>query len=119
MTAADGDLPPAQRFDALVEAFADRPDVTTPDEPGRRGFGSTALKVSGSIFAMLTDDHLVVKLPRTRVSALIQAGVGQPFSAGKRTAMKEWLVVTDVDGRTWRRLAEEAFAFVQAAPGRQ
>ncbi|MDQ2790653.1 MAG: hypothetical protein DLM60_04755 [Pseudonocardiales bacterium] len=119
MTAADGELPPGQRFDTLVEAFSDRPGVTPPDEPGRRGFGSTALKVSGSIFAMLADDHLVVKLPRSRVVALIQAGTGRPFSAGKRTVMKEWLVVTDVDGRTWRSIAEEAFAFVQAAPGRQ
>lgn len=105
---------PAQRFAVLVEAFGGRPDVTVPGEPGRRTFGSAALKVNRSIFAMLTDDQLVVKLPGARVAALIQAGAGQPFYAGKATSMKEWVIVTEDDERAWRDLTEEAYAFVRS-----
>jgi TfoX N-terminal domain len=100
------------RFAALVEHFADRPRVTPPGAAGRRGFGSSALKVDGSIFAMLQDGRLVVKLPRERVSALVASGTGEPFSAGKGRPMKEWVAVPDGDDALWRTLAEEALTFV-------
>jgi TfoX-like protein len=100
------------RFAALVEHFADRPRVTPPDAEGRRAFGSCALKVEGSIFAMLQDGRLVVKLPRERVSALVATGTGEPFGAGKGRPMKEWVAVPDADDALWRTLAEEALTFV-------
>lgn len=103
-----------QRFSALVEAFTDRPGVTPPRESGRRGFGSAALKVHGSIFAMLPGDQLVVKLPHARVGALIEAGTGRPFDAGKGTPMKEWLTIVDDAERTWRALTEEAYEFIRS-----
>ena len=37
-----------ERFAALVEAFAGRPDVEVPHEAGARGFGSDALRVNGN-----------------------------------------------------------------------
>jgi hypothetical protein len=61
---------------------------------------------------MLSRGHLVVKLPRERVAALIASGAGLPFDAGKGTPMKEWVAVSDADDNTWRALAEEALAFV-------
>jgi hypothetical protein len=106
------DPTPEQRFDGLVAAFAGRQCVGLPGEEGRRGFGSAALTVDGSIFAMLTRGRLVVKLPRTRVADLVGAGAGEPFDAGKGTPMKEWLVVVGADDAAWRALAEEALAFV-------
>jgi hypothetical protein len=106
---------PERQFELLVEHFLAEPGVTTPGEAGRRGFGSSALKVNGSIFAMLTGGHLVVKLPRQRVAALIEQGAGEAFSAGKATPMKEWITVTADDGRTWRSLAAEALQFVGRA----
>jgi TfoX N-terminal domain len=102
---------PADRFEQLVEAFVRRPGVTGPGGERRR-FGSSALKVNGSIFAMLTRDELVLKLPRVRVAELISEGSGRPFDAGKGTPMKEWVVVADPDPQAWRELAEEALAFV-------
>jgi hypothetical protein len=102
-----------ERFDVLVAAFAGRPGVTIPGEPGRRGFGSEALRVSGAIFAMLSRGRLVVRLPRGRVAALIAAGTGLPFDAGKGVPMKEWVAVRNADDDTWAALAEEALAFVQ------
>jgi hypothetical protein len=103
---------PEERFAALVDAFAKQTGVTTPHESGRRGFGSSALKVNGSIFAMLTRGQLVVKLPRDRVSASIQDGIGSPFDAGNGTPMKEWLTVVSDDEDTWLALARESLDFV-------
>ena len=97
------------RFAALVEQFAATPGVQAPD--GGRGFGAAALKVGGSIFAMLSGDRLVVKLPRERVAALIASGGGAPFDAGKGHPMQEWVVVEDPD---WQALAAEALGFVAA-----
>jgi hypothetical protein len=107
-------MTPRERFAVLVEEFAGRPGVRPPDGDRRR-FGSDALKAGASIFAMLTDEELVLKLPRARVTELIAARKGRPFDAGKGTPMKEWVVVVDDDMDTWRELAEEAFAFVSAA----
>jgi len=102
---------PAHQFEQLVDEFVRRPGVTGPGG-ARRRFGSSALKVNGSIFAMLTRDDLVVKLPRARVAELISEGAGRPFDAGKGTPMREWVVVTDQDLDSWRGLAAEALAFV-------
>ncbi|HVN13941.1 MAG TPA: TfoX/Sxy family protein [Kineosporiaceae bacterium] len=114
--ARPGGTLPAQRFDQLVEAFAGRPGVTAPGE-SRPRFGSSALKVDGSIFAMLTRDELVVKLPGARVAELVASGAGRPFDAGKRSPMKEWVVVAGLDVQDWRVLAEEALAFVGGSRG--
>lgn len=114
---ADQPIPPEhpadaeERFAVLVDALAAEPSVTPPDVSSRR-FGSSALKVNGSIFAMLTRGRLVVKLPRDRVSALIQEGIGGPFDAGKGTPMKEWLTVVSDDDDIWLALAREALDFV-------
>jgi len=99
-----------ERFAALVQEFAARPGVQPPE--GGSGFGSTALKVDGSIFAMLPGAHLVVKLPSERVTALIENGEGEPFDGGKGRPMRQWLTVVDVDA--WERMAEEALQFVAA-----
>ena len=107
-----------------------------PEQGRGRRFGSSALKVDASIFAMVTRDHLVVKLPRTRVFELIAAGTGAPFTGGKTAPMKEWLIVTTNQPSTWlvfgkRRSpssvsADRTFlaracrrAFRRAPPGRQ
>lgn len=107
-----------ERFAALIEEFAGRPDVEVPGESARRRFGSEALKVNGSIFAMVTGGRLVVKLPRDRVDALIASGTGRPFDSGKGRPMKEWLAVADDDPATWTALAGEALEFGRSRPGR-
>lgn len=101
-----------QRFQALVEGFAGTPGVVLPHATGGRGFGSDALRVNGSIFAMLVRGSLVVKLPSERVTALIAAGVGVSFDAGKGRPMREWVTVVTADDAVWRSLALEAHRFV-------
>lgn len=105
-------------FAELVERFSDTPGVTPP-EAHRRGFGSHALKVHGSIFAMLVRGHLVVKLPAARVRELIAEGIGGVFDANKGTPMREWLTVLDESPGVAPELATEALAFVATAAARR
>ena len=98
-----------ERFNALIDEFRAVPGVSMPGDPGQRGFGSSALKVHGSIFAMVSGGRLVVKLPHERVNALIGTGAGAPFDAGKGRAMKEWLRVMADDQELWLALAREAW----------
>jgi hypothetical protein len=105
---------PEDRFSALVEHFAGVPGVAVPGAVGAGGFGASALKVHGSIFAMLTHGGLVVKLPRDRVRSLIEDGVGVPYDAGKGVPMKEWLSVATDEERVWFALGREALDFVGA-----
>jgi hypothetical protein len=105
---------PAECFAELVADFSARPGVTVPGADGRRGFGSSALRINGAIFAMISRHELVLKLPGERVAELIGSAQGGPFTAGKRTPMRQWLVV-DVTVAPWRQLADEAFDFVGSA----
>ena len=78
---------------------------------GGSGFGSSAIKINKSIFAMLVNDRLIVKLPAARVAELISSGRGLPFDAGKGKPMKEWVALS-VDDDACRRLVAEAMTFV-------
>ena len=86
----------AALFESLCEEYAGVSGVTVPE--GGSGFGSNAIKINKSIFAMLVNDQLVVKLPAGRVAEL-----GKP--------MKEWVSLT-VDAAACRELVAEAMAFV-------
>lgn len=57
---------------------------------------------------------LVVKLPKTRVAELIDAGTGASFAPNGRI-FKEWVEVATADEATWRGLIEESIAFADAA----
>jgi hypothetical protein len=78
----------------------------------RRSFGSTSLKASGKIFAMLVKDQLVVKLPAKRVEELAAAGAGVPFDPGHGRIQKEWIAVSSDVPEDWLALAIESEAFV-------
>ena len=82
--------------------------------PGKKGFGQSALQIDGRIFAMMPRGRLVVKLPKSRVDALVAEGKGVRFDANRGVAMKEWLTVTSA-GLSWIELAREAHAFVAGA----
>jgi hypothetical protein len=103
---------PQDRYDAIVEALLTEAGVTFG--PPGSGFGSTALKTEGKIFAMLVGNALVVKLPRPRVEAIIAAGDGQPFDPGTGRIMKEWVAVTPTSKTPWLSLAQDARYFVAA-----
>jgi hypothetical protein len=100
---------PSALFESLCDEYASASGVAVP--AAGTGFGSNAIKINKSIFAMLVDDRIVVKLPAARVTQLISAGDGVPFDAGKGKPMKEWVGLT-VDDQAPRKLVAEAMAFV-------
>jgi hypothetical protein len=104
---------PDAMYQELVEQFESDPDVSAPSsDVGRsRGFGANALKVDGRIFAMLTNERLVVKLPRVRVEDLVASGVGMRFDPGHGRIMREWLSVHPDNEDQWEALAREALTF--------
>jgi TfoX/Sxy family transcriptional regulator of competence genes len=100
--------PPADpRFAAVIDAFARDRRVKTG-----KMMASVGLKVGGKIFAMLVRGDLVVKLPRERVSALVEAGLGKQFDPRRDgRLMKEWVVLAG-DDPPWVDVAREAYAYV-------
>ena len=99
----------AELFSVLCAEYSGVTGVSLPD--GGRGFGSTALKINNKIFVMLVNGRLVVKLPRARVTELVETGHGQPFDSGKGRPMREWVTLTG-DEAECRALVVEAQAFV-------
>src|SRR6266496_3227286 len=92
-----------ERFEDLVGELLGAEGVTPPRGGG--GFGRSALRVDNRIFAMLVRGHLVVKLPKQRVDALVAEGHGVRFDANKGTPMKEWLSLDADSALAWPELA--------------
>ena len=99
-----------ERFADLVEGYLGVEGVTCPGtDPGARGFGRGGLKVGGKLFAMVSQDRLVVKLPAERVDALVAQGHGDRFDPRKNgVVMHEWLMVDPASSLDWEELVEEA-----------
>jgi hypothetical protein len=107
----DGPDGPQARYADLVQELAGEAGVTVPD--GGRGFGRSALRYRGKIFAMLVRGRLVLKLPASRVDALVAAGAGGHFDASKGTPMREWLSLDPESAGPWLSLANEALDFAR------
>ena len=101
-----------ERYAELSRVFLERDGVRQEG----KGFGSSALKVNGSIFAMLSSrGEFVVKLPRQRVAQLVATGDAVHYDGGKGRPMKEWLAVPAGSRLDWSALADEALTFVRGA----
>jgi hypothetical protein len=101
------------RYADLVMELAGLAGVTVPQ--GGSGFGRSALRFHGKIFAMLVRGRLVLKLPASRVSEMVAAGAGEHFDANKGTPMKEWFSLDPDSGRDWSPLAREALHFARSS----
>lgn len=108
---------PEEQYATVVAALIDEPDVALGSQ-GKARFGGSTLQVSGKIFAMLVGERFVVKVPRQRVDALVEAGEGERVVGGHGRAMKEWVTVDAAAGERWLPLAREALAFVGATARR-
>jgi hypothetical protein len=105
--------PVRERYEDLVDDLMSIDGVTPPR--GGAGFGRSALRYHGKIFAMLVRGRLVVKLPADRVGELVDAGDGIPFDANKGTPMKEWFTLDPESKLDWRSLAHDALKFAESA----
>lgn len=102
-------------FVELAQSLAGEPGVDF-GSGAKKGFGSSALKVNGKIFAMVSAaDEFVVKLPRARVEELEASGMGKKFDPGHGRLMKEWLALSAKATVHWDGLAREALRFVSGA----
>jgi hypothetical protein len=102
------------RFSNIVLAFGDQPSVSY----GGKGFGSSALRFSGKIFAMLTSHgQFVVKLTGERVAELVEQNQGLHFDPERGRLLMEWLVVPASSTR-WLELAKEAYIAASGRPSR-
>lgn len=107
---------PEAEFAAVIAGLRNKPGVTPPsdDEGTRRKFGSNGLRINGRVFAMLSaEKRLIVKLPRDRVDALVNAGDGERFDPRRNgRVMREWIVMKPSSRANWLQLAREALDFV-------
>jgi hypothetical protein len=103
-----------ERFADLVERYLGVDGVTCPGtDPGARGFGRGGLKAGGRLFAMVSQDRLVVKIPAERVDDLVAQGHGDRFDPRKNgVVMHEWFIVDPASGLGWEELVEEARVYV-------
>lgn len=78
--------------------------------------GGRCARVRGEFLALVDfkGSGLVVKLPKDRVSELIDAGVGHPFAPSGRV-FREWVAIPKRDRLRWRKLLREGIAFVGPA----
>src|SRR5579864_3595007 len=77
---------PQERYAALCDDFFGRSGVSPST---KKLFAASALTAGGRIFAMLSRDRLVVKLPSERVDSLVANGWGERFDANRGIPMKE------------------------------
>ena len=103
--------PVRDRYEDLVNELMGIEGVTPPRGGG--GFGRSSLRYEGKIFAMLVRGRLVLKLPASRVTALIRSGNGVAFDANKGTPMREWLSLDPGSDLDWLALATEALDFAR------
>ena len=103
-----------QAFAAIVDALGGRPGVSIPEPAAFREprFGSSALRVNGKIFAMVSHGRLVLKMPARRVTELIGSGHGEAYDAGKGRPMREWVSMDPTRQDRWLELATESLEFV-------
>lgn len=100
-------------FWRLAEPFLAEPDV---DEGSLMGF--PCVRASGQFFCTCDHrtGHLIVKLPKKRVDALVAEGVEQAFAPAGRV-FKEWVLVERRNAERWTSLMNEARDFVATQEG--
>ena len=104
-------MKPEAHFERVVEALRRNPEVAIGSQ--KRGFGSSALKVNGKIFAMQSSKgELVLKLPKERVDELVASRNGRRFEPDPGRVMKQWFVAEPRLYENWLSLAREALRFV-------
>ena len=76
--------------------------------------GHPCVRLSGRFLASYDEQAgcLVVKLPRARVSELVERGDGEPFAPAGRV-FREWVAVPTADPALWRALLAEAVEFAR------
>lgn len=108
---SDGDAPEGARdlYDELTDDLLYDPAI------GRATMmGLPCVRLAGTFLASYDTRtaRLVVKLPRERVTELVDGGQGEPFApAGK--VFREWVSVPTPDRQLWQTMLAEAVDFAR------
>jgi len=114
---AKGKSPPEQSGgDDPVDLYHELTDDLLYDPAIGRAtmMGYPCVRLAGRFLACFDDKAacLVVKLPRERVTELVENGHGEPFApAGK--VFREWVLIPTVDRELWQTLLGEAVDFAR------
>lgn len=101
------------RFAELVASYREDPAIGLG-----RMMRVEGLQVHGKVFAFLSGENLVLKLPEETVGSLIDAGRARTYVVGKRT-MRERAEIPITEAPNWSELAEQARKFVAAGVTKQ
>jgi hypothetical protein len=76
--------------------------------------GQPCVRLAGKFLASYDAKErcLVVKLPRERVTELVEQGVGESFAPAGRV-FREWVALPTADRAQWQRLLAEAVDFAR------
>ncbi len=70
-----------------------------------------ALKIKKKMFAFPNEENIVVKLPKERVTELLESGEGLPNDPGNGKIMKEWVTIPLASLDKWIAYANEGMKF--------
>jgi hypothetical protein len=100
--------PISARYADIVKAMLKYEGVKFPTD--RKGFGSSALWISGKMFAFLSSqDELILKLPEDRVNTLVASGRGTRCDLGHGRPIKQWLAIKGQSNKLGLELAKESW----------
>jgi hypothetical protein len=70
-----------------------------------------ALKIKRKMFVFLNKENITVKLPKERVTELLESGEGLPYDPGNGKIMKEWVTIPLKDSSKWIAYVKEGMKF--------
>ena len=70
-----------------------------------------SLKVKRKMFVLRNKENITVKLPKERVTELLNSKEGLPYDPGNGKIMKEWVTIPLKDSDKWIDYAKEAMKF--------
>lgn len=107
----------SQHYDRIVRTLCEDREVSVAVDGGMKRFGASGeLRAGGKMFAFCSKERLILKLPQSRVAALIAEGLAEPCVMGNRK-MREWVVVGLERESEWLNLAVESKNFVLGKDG--
>ncbi len=70
-----------------------------------------SLKINRKMFAMWSHETFVLKMPKERVSELLESKVGLPYDPGNGKIMKEWVIIPEKHINEWIDFTKKAKEF--------
>ena len=73
-----------------------------------------SLKIRRKMFCLFGNNTFVVKLPKARVTELLESKKGLPYDPGNGKIMKKWVIIPESLADKWIAFAQEGKEFALA-----